>query len=285
MNSPKIVFANWKTQYYLNISSIYYDPKLNGWYDDGEIVKISIPQIIDYNNGTRRKFIEWNGSIFSKFNNITIEMDSPKEIFAKWITQYKISIIFLDNYGKRICPLPSYIIAIYSNLEKTEAFYLYSYDNIWLNEGNWTIYEIKWNGINIVSEPYPSNIINSPKEWYIECKVYNFNIQVKDIFNIPAPNIPILIGFPNGTIKIIETNRNGLAYIQSAPYGKYSFKISYLNQLFSETRIIDEETNLIEMKIFFSKITIIAIILILLPLMLLILMIFLRRKRKTNFSF
>jgi len=285
MNSPKIVFANWKTQYYLNISSIYYDPKLNGWYDEGEIIKISIPHIIDYNNGTRRKFIEWNGSIFSKFDNITIEMNSPKEIFAKWITQYKISIIFLDNYGKRIYPLPSYIIAIYHTPEKIEAYYLYSYDNLWLNEGNWTIHEIKWNGINIVSEPYPSNIINSPKEWYVKCKVYNFNIQVKDIFNFPAPNIPILIEFPNGTIKIIETNRNGLAYIQSAPYGKYSFKISYLNQLFSETRIIDEETNLIEMKIFFSKMTIITIILILLPLMLLILIILLRRKKKTNSSF
>ncbi|MEM2632605.1 MAG: M6 family metalloprotease domain-containing protein [Nitrososphaerota archaeon] len=287
MNSPKVVFANWKTQYYLNISSIYYDPKLNGWYDEGEVIEVSIPQIIDYNNGTRRKFIEWYGSIFSKSNNITIEMDSPKEIFAKWITQYKISIIFLDNYEGRIYPLPSYIIAIHHIPEKDfkEAYYLYSYDDIWINEGNWTIYEIRWNGINIVSEQYPSNIINSPKEWYIKCKVYNFNIKVKDIFNLPAPKIPIMIEFPNGTSIIIETNVNGLAYIQSAPYGKYLFKISYLNQIFSEIRIIDEGIDLIEMRIFFSKITIIAIILILIPLTLLILMIFLKRKRKAKFSF
>ncbi|MEM2987062.1 MAG: hypothetical protein QXV60_03085, partial [Nitrososphaerota archaeon] len=227
------------------------------------------------------------GSIFSKSNNITIEMNSPKEVFAKWIVQYKISIIFLDNYEGRIYPPPSYIIAIRHIPEEgsKEAYYLYSYDDIWINEGNWTIYEIRWNGINIVSEQYPSNIINSPKEWYIKCKVYNFNIKVKDIFNLPAPNIPIMIEFPNGTSMIIETNGNGLAYIQSAPYGKYLFKISYLNQISSEIRIVDEGIDLIEMKIFFSKITIIAIILILIPLMLLILMIFLRRKRKAKFSF
>lgn len=285
MNGPKIVFANWKTQYYLNISSIYYDPKLSGWYDEGEILKISIPSIINYNNGTRRKFVEWNGSIYSKSCNISIEINSSKEIFAKWIKQYKISFIFLDNHGEKISPLPSYIIALYSIPEKDfkEAHYLSYYYDLWFNEGNWTIYEIKWNGINIVSEPYPSIIVNSPKNWYIKCRVYNFNIQVKDLFNFPASNVPIKIKFPNGTNILIETNKNGLAYIQSAPYGKYSFEISYLNQLFSESKIIDEEVRMVEIKIFFSRITIITIILTLIPLTILILAIFLR-KRKTKLS-
>jgi hypothetical protein len=286
MNGPKIVFANWKTQFYLNISSFYYSPKESGWYDMGEVVKISVPPLIDYNNGTRRKFIEWSGSLFSQSWNISIRIDSPKKLFVKWVTQYRVSIIFLDNYGNTFLPFPSYIMLSYHNPEKAfeETYRLSSYNDLWLNEGNWTIYEIRWNGINIVSEPYPSNIINSPKDWYVKCRVYNFNIQVKDVFNFPISDIPILIEFPNGTSIIIKTNKNGLAYIQYAPYGKYSFKIFYLNQLYSEIKVIDEETNLVEMKIFFSKMTIGILILILLPLIILALIIFLRR-RKPSFLF
>ena len=94
MNGPKTATANWKTQYYLNVTSVNGTVGGSGYYDSGTNATATLNSlIISGTAGTRYVFTNWNGSASgntSPSNNIT--MNAPKTAIANWKTQYNLTL-------------------------------------------------------------------------------------------------------------------------------------------------------------------------------------------------
>jgi len=95
MDRPKKALAAWKTQYSLRVS---YDPvelfsPSTLWFDAGSVADFSAPEgsaIAD----TRFVFSEWTGDVASTNPHVSLQMDAPKWITAKYKTQYLLSLHF-----------------------------------------------------------------------------------------------------------------------------------------------------------------------------------------------
>ncbi|MEM2550202.1 MAG: hypothetical protein QW689_07300 [Nitrososphaerota archaeon] len=92
MDSPKTVHANWKTQYYLDVESVYGNLRGEGWYDVGEIAYFEVDDIVDHGNGTRRVFSSWSGDARTIDQKGSVVMDSPKKVTANWKKQYYVKV-------------------------------------------------------------------------------------------------------------------------------------------------------------------------------------------------
>jgi len=96
MNSPKTATANWKTQYYLAISTNFgtVSPS-NGWYDSGATLDITTAAPSP-GEGERYVWSRWAGTGVgnytgtSKSSQVTIE--SPLTEVASWTQQYKLTV-------------------------------------------------------------------------------------------------------------------------------------------------------------------------------------------------
>jgi hypothetical protein len=86
MDSPKVVTANWKLQYYLTVQSDRGNPQGSEWYNAGTEATISVRSPI----GTiiRRVFPGWSGDSTANTKTATIVMDTPKSVIADWRTDY-----------------------------------------------------------------------------------------------------------------------------------------------------------------------------------------------------
>jgi len=91
MDSPKTASATWRTQYLLTIMSSYGDPTGQGWYDSGVIANVSVKEVVDHGNGTRRVFSNWTGDLSTNSSVAPTTMDEPKRAIAEWRTQHKVS--------------------------------------------------------------------------------------------------------------------------------------------------------------------------------------------------
>jgi hypothetical protein len=93
-NNTKITF-NYIKQYYLELQGWW-----GNWYDAGEEAKISVPNIIYFNNGTRNLFagfFDEKGNLISKENSTTIKMDSPRTLRVSWEKEYYLEV--KSEYG------------------------------------------------------------------------------------------------------------------------------------------------------------------------------------------
>lgn len=93
--TPTTYTANFKTQYYLTVTSPYATANGEGWYDSGATAYASLDMgILDHGNGTRRVFTNWNGDAsgtdYAQSNPIV--MDSPKTAVATWKTQHYLEV-------------------------------------------------------------------------------------------------------------------------------------------------------------------------------------------------
>jgi len=91
VNSPTILQATWKTQYYIQIQSTYGNPQGGGWQDAGTQVQISIEAEINHANRTRRVFTGWIGDYSTTTPSFRLSVDGPKFLTAVWTTQYQLS--------------------------------------------------------------------------------------------------------------------------------------------------------------------------------------------------
>ena len=94
MDGPKTATANWKTQYYLTVSSPHGTSGGAGWYDSGSSAFAAVsPSTVAGASGTQFVFTGWGGNasgIASPSNAIT--MNGPKTATATWKTQYYLTM-------------------------------------------------------------------------------------------------------------------------------------------------------------------------------------------------
>ncbi|MBN2544083.1 hypothetical protein JXI42_14580 [bacterium] len=100
MESPIVETASWLVQYYLDVVSDWGSISGNGWYFAGAIVHFSVtPETITV-GGTRRIFIEWDGTGDAAYsgtdNPASCTVNSPIIEEAIWQTQYYLTV---DNGG------------------------------------------------------------------------------------------------------------------------------------------------------------------------------------------
>jgi hypothetical protein len=89
-------YAQWKIQYYLNVSSSYGSAKGSGWYDDGSTANFSINKSIIYINNQKREVFEgWSDGIKNLYSDILV--NSPKSVTAYFRTQYNVNLT--TSYG------------------------------------------------------------------------------------------------------------------------------------------------------------------------------------------
>jgi M6 family metalloprotease-like protein len=91
VSAPMAINAQWTTQYLVQVDSIYGNPQGAGWYDAGTNAQISIAPQVDQGNRTRRIFNGWSGDYSNVDPTFTLNVNAPKILSAKWVTQYQLT--------------------------------------------------------------------------------------------------------------------------------------------------------------------------------------------------
>jgi len=91
MTRPYHIIANWKTQYYLYVQSLY-AVSGDGWYDANSPATISLGLPVVIVNGTRHQFLQWTGDVSGTNPNQLIIMSGPTYVSALWSTEYELRI-------------------------------------------------------------------------------------------------------------------------------------------------------------------------------------------------
>ena len=94
IDSPKIFEAKWKKQFYVNATSSFGFVNGSGWYDQGSYARIVVYPttegllILDV-------FEKWTGDLESNNSSLTIKVDGPKVLVAKWKKDYSRVILLI----------------------------------------------------------------------------------------------------------------------------------------------------------------------------------------------
>ncbi len=83
--------ADYKTQYYLTVNSLYGNPGGAGWYDSSSTAAISVISPVEQ-AGTKRIFTEWSGDYSGNAASAAVIMNQPKTVTAGWKTQYYLTV-------------------------------------------------------------------------------------------------------------------------------------------------------------------------------------------------
>jgi uncharacterized repeat protein (TIGR02543 family) len=98
-STGETVTANYKTQYYLTVSSDHGTPSGEGWYDycTNAYAGLDTGEVIS--DGTKYLFVKWTvdatGTDYAKSD--AIHMDGPKTAVAEWKTQHYLTVV--SPYG------------------------------------------------------------------------------------------------------------------------------------------------------------------------------------------
>jgi M6 family metalloprotease-like protein len=95
MDGPKTATANWKTQYYLIVTSDHANAGGEGWYDSSTSTVATLDAgTIAGDTGIQYVFTSWTGDVSGTdySGSDTITMDGPKTATANWETQYYLAV-------------------------------------------------------------------------------------------------------------------------------------------------------------------------------------------------
>lgn len=94
VTSPLTITGNYKTQYYLTVSSAYGTPGGAGWYDSGATAYATVtPLTVAGPAGTQYVFTQWSGDASGTTSpSDSITMNGPKTATANWKTQYYLTV-------------------------------------------------------------------------------------------------------------------------------------------------------------------------------------------------
>jgi hypothetical protein len=91
VNEPKTVRAEWKTQYFVTVKSLYGSPAGQGWFDKGFRNAISVEPIVELGNGTQRVLKAWIGAE-GRPPLFDVEVIRPLSFEADWKTQFLLRV-------------------------------------------------------------------------------------------------------------------------------------------------------------------------------------------------
>jgi hypothetical protein len=94
ITQPSNITWNWKTQYYLTVSSAHGTVDGQGWYDSGSTAYATVsPLTVAGGSGTQYVFTMWSGDASGSTSpSSAIVMSGPKTATANWKTQYYLTV-------------------------------------------------------------------------------------------------------------------------------------------------------------------------------------------------
>jgi len=92
MNSTLDITAKYNDQYFVTVNSPYGKPQGSGWYMEGANATFAVDSTVDFGNGTRRVFLQWEGDSNSTLPQAWLTVNSAKQLTAEWKTQYALTI-------------------------------------------------------------------------------------------------------------------------------------------------------------------------------------------------
>ena len=91
VNGPTTLTAYYVEEYYVSISDPVTGQSVSGWFKQGSTINLpSIPQFINYNNGSKLVFQGWSCGYPPSTTTITV--NSPISCTAQWVMQYQVII-------------------------------------------------------------------------------------------------------------------------------------------------------------------------------------------------
>ena len=83
LDNDSRILANYRVQYFVNVTSAYGMPLGSGWFDENSTVSASIePPLV---NESRVIFTQWQGDVNSSASRILLNANSPKTAQAVWV--------------------------------------------------------------------------------------------------------------------------------------------------------------------------------------------------------
>ena len=88
------IVAVWEIQHYIRIETPYSQVNVSsGWFTENTEIVVSLKEtVVYYNNGTRRVFVGWTGSLNSSSPTVVVSVTKPLKLIALWKTQYWIEV-------------------------------------------------------------------------------------------------------------------------------------------------------------------------------------------------
>jgi len=96
MSNPITETANWKTQYYLTVTSPYDAPGGQGWYDSGSTASSVVSSPVSGGTGVQYVATGYTGSGSAPSGSgtsVSFNITSPSSITWNWKTQYYLSVV------------------------------------------------------------------------------------------------------------------------------------------------------------------------------------------------
>ena len=93
---PSSITWNWKTQYYLTVSSAHDSPTpLSGWFDSGTGINASVASPVSGGSGIQYVCTGWSGTgsvpASGTASSVTFTIGSPSSVTWAWKTQYQVT--------------------------------------------------------------------------------------------------------------------------------------------------------------------------------------------------
>ncbi|MCP8307244.1 MAG: hypothetical protein H3Z53_03685 [archaeon] len=100
MNKPITETAQWRTRYYLTVTSARDTPSGAGWYDSGATAHATLTNgIVSGGTGTQYVFTGWSGDASGTgLTSNPITMNRPKTVTANWKTQYYLTVYSFHDF-------------------------------------------------------------------------------------------------------------------------------------------------------------------------------------------
>ena len=92
MNSTLDITAKYNDQCLVAVNSPYGTTQGSGWYTQGTNVTFAVTGNLNFGNGTRRVFVQWQGDSNSQSPEAWLIVNSAKQVTAEWETQYTMTI-------------------------------------------------------------------------------------------------------------------------------------------------------------------------------------------------
>lgn len=203
-SSDVILIAEYDIQFFLNVSSPYGEATGTGWYNSGSSTRAHLDSEGEANGtGSRLRFAHWSGDVAGSDyrESNAIVMDSAKTAIAVWKQQYKISISYTANDTVTVFH-PTQSLIVDSTGLSDNRMELMAFTDIWVNQGNWTVTSVRWQGSEVVAAGEPLTV-TAPALWEIQCRVYtvNFSHSFMNGEGVPLSEAPSSFSLvsPNGT--------------------------------------------------------------------------------------
>jgi hypothetical protein len=97
INATSSITWNWKTQYYLTVTSAYDSPSpVSGWFNSGTSINESVTSPVSGGSGTQYMCTGWTGTgsvpASGSASSLTFTINQPSKITWDWETQYYLTV-------------------------------------------------------------------------------------------------------------------------------------------------------------------------------------------------